>query len=214
MDSFQKSIFQTLVYADIFSYPLTFDQLKKFLITSKKIDFGIDDISKAKGVLKREKYFFLKGRSGIVKGRVKRERYAREKTKIAQKTARILKLIPFIKMVGITGNLAMKNTDQRDDIDFLIITSKDRLWLSRFLVVFLLEFLGKRRHPRDKEVKNKICLNMFLDEDHLKIPQKEQNLFSAHEVLQFKPLWQRGNIYDDFLNQNQWVKKFLANWKS
>jgi len=214
MDSFQKSILQTLVYADIFSYPLTFDQLKKFLITPKKIDFDITDIGDIKGVSKRGNYFFLKGRSGIIKERVKRERYAREKIKIAQKTARLLKLIPFIKMVGITGNLAMKNTDQGDDIDFLIVTSKNRLWLSRFLVVFLLELLGRRRHPRDKEVKDKICLNMFLDEGHLMISKKEQNLFSAHEVLQFKSLWQRGNIYDDFLNQNQWVKKFLANWKS
>lgn len=214
MDSFQKSIFKTLVYADIFSYPLTFDQLKKFLITSKKTDFDITDINKIKGILKRENYFYLKGRSEILKKRVKKERYAKEKIKIAQKTARLLKLIPFIKMVGITGNLTMKNTSRDDDIDFLIVTGKNRLWLSRFLVVFLLELLRKRRHPGEKEVKDKICLNMFLDEDNLKIPKKEQNLFSAHEILQFKPLWQRGNIYDDFLNQNQWVKEFLANWKN
>jgi len=213
MDSFQKSIFKTLVYADIFSYPLTFDQLKKFLITSKKTDFNITDL-KMKGILKRKNYFFLKGRPKIIKERVKKEKYAKKKIKIAQKTARLLKLIPFIKMVGVTGNLAMKNTSKDDDIDFLIITSRNRLWLSRFLVVCLLELLGKRRHPKEKEVKDKICLNMFLDEDNLKIPQKEQNLFSAHEVLQFKPLWQRANIYDDFLNQNQWVKKFLANWKN
>jgi len=214
MDSFQKSIFKTLIYADIFSYPLTFDQLKKFLITPKKIDFDITDINKIKGILKKKNYFFLKGRSEIIRERVKKERYAREKIKIAQKTARLLKLIPFIKMVGVTGNLAMKNTLENDDIDFLIVTSKNRLWLSRFLVVCLLELLGKRRHPKEKEVKDKICLNMFLDEDNLRIPKKEQNLFSAHEVLQFKPLWQRGNIYDDFLNQNQWVKKFLVNWKN
>lgn len=214
MDSFQKSIFKTLIYADIFSYPLTFDQLKKFLITSKKTDFDIADINKIGWISKRKNYFFLKGRSEIIKDRVKKERYAKKRVKIAQKIARLLKLIPFIKMVGITGNLAIKNTSRDDDIDFLIVTSKNRLWLSRFLVVFLLELLGRRRHPKEKKVKDKICLNMFLDEDNLKIPKKEQNLFSAHEILQFKPLWQRGNIYGDFLNQNQWIKKFLANWKN
>ena len=74
MDSFQKSIFKTLIYADIFSYPLTFDQLKKFLITPKKIDFDITDINKIKGILKKKNYFFLKGRSEIIRERVKKER--------------------------------------------------------------------------------------------------------------------------------------------
>ena len=161
MDSFQKSIFKTLIYADIFSYPLTFDQLKKFLITPKKIDFDITDINKIKGILKKKNYFFLKGRSEIIRERVKKERYAREKIKIAQKTARLLKLIPFIKMVGVTGNLAMKNTSENDDIDFLIVTSKNRLWLSRFLVVCLLELLGKGDIQKKKKLKIRFALICF-----------------------------------------------------
>ncbi|MEK6845849.1 MAG: hypothetical protein AABY26_03765, partial [Nanoarchaeota archaeon] len=56
-----------------------------------------------------------------------------------------------------------------------------------------------------------ICLNMFVDEDHLEIPQKEQDLFSAHEVVQMKPLFDRENTYKKFLITNQWVKKYLQN---
>jgi len=126
---------------------------------------------------------------------------------------RVLRLIPFIKMVAVTGNLAMRNANQEDDIDFLIITQRKRLWLSRFLAVVLLELLGKRRRPEEKEVKDKICLNMFLDEDHLEMSEKQQNLFSAHEILQLKSLYEKDKFYDKFLDQNRWVKKFLANWK-
>jgi len=126
---------------------------------------------------------------------------------------RVLRLIPFIKMVAVTGNLAMRNANQEDDIDFLIITQRKRLWLSRFFAVVLLELLGKRRRPEEKEVKDKICLNMFLDEDHLEMSEKQQNLFSAHEILQLKSLYEKDDFYDKFLDQNRWVKKFLANWK-
>jgi hypothetical protein len=54
---------------------------------------------------------------------------------------------------------------------------------------------------------------MFLDEDHLEIPEKEQDLFSAHEVCQLKPIWSKDNVYQEFITQNQWYQKFLPNWK-
>ena len=213
MDTLQKSILKTVVYADVFDYPLTFEQLKKFLITPQKRNFSLRDIEKGQIVHKGD-YFFLKDRQKIVEIRQNKERYCQKKLRVAQKIAHLLKIVPFLKMVAVTGNLAMGNADQDDDIDFLVVTARGRLWLSRFLVVVLIEILGKRRHPKETQVKDKICLNMFLDEDHLKIPKKEQNLFSAHEILQLKPLWQKDNLYQKLLKQNQWVERFLGNWKN
>ena len=54
---------------------------------------------------------------------------------------------------------------------------------------------------------------MFLDERHLQIPKKEQDLFSAHEVCQLKVIWEKDGIYQKFLKENQWVRQFLPNWK-
>lgn len=116
-------------------------------------------------------------------------------------------------MVAVTGNLAMDNAEKNDDIDLLIVTARKRLWLTRLLTNFLVEIVANRRRPNDKEVKDKICLNMFLTEDHLKIPLKEQNLFTAHEVCQLKLLWQRKNSYQKFIQKNLWSQKFLPNWK-
>jgi hypothetical protein len=105
----------------------------------------------------------------------------------------------------------MENVDKNDDIDLLIVTAKKRLWLTRVLAIFLTELLGCRRRPKDKQVADKICLNMFLDEDYLAVPKNEQDLFSAHEVVQFKLLWERDNCYQKFLKANLWVKNYLAN---
>lgn len=131
------------------------------------------------------------------------------KWSIARKAGRLLLCIPSVKFVGVTGGLAMRNADARDDIDIFIITSGRTLWISRLLATILLDIVGWRRKPGEKHVSDKICLNMFMDEDNLCIPKDEQDLFSAHEVLQTEPIWSKGNIYKEFLHANSWVRKYL-----
>jgi len=213
----KKAILQTLVYADIFDYPLTTEELYRFLITPKTLSFFVFKknlekiIRHDKLIKKKGKYFFLKGREKIVTVRQKRKFWSQKKIKIAKKVSRCLKIIPWMKLVGITGALAMKNADKDDDIDLLIVTAKNRLWLTRVLAVFLVELVGRRRRPKDVDVADKICLNMFLDEDHLALPKNERDLFSAHEVVQLKLLWERSGCYRKFLKANLWVKNYLAN---
>jgi len=211
----KKAVLSTLAYADIFDYPLKKEEIWRFLLSD--IRYQILDVSKGlkelPEVSQKNNFYFLKEREHLVLLRKKRERWSRKKLKIAKQVARCLKLIPTIKMVAVTGALAMENSNENDDIDLLIITSKSRLWLTRFLTVILLELVANRRHPADKEVKDKICLNMFLDEGHLEVPKKEQDLFSAHEVCQLKVLWDKNGIYQKFLKANLWSKKYLANWK-
>ncbi len=116
-------------------------------------------------------------------------------------------------MVAVTGALAMENSNKEDDIDLMIVASKNRLWLARLLTILLIELVADRRRPQDSQVKDKICLNMFLDEAHLALPKKERDLFSAHEVYQMKVLWEKEGIYQKFLKENLWARKFLPNWK-
>jgi len=213
----EKEILQTLIYADIFDYPLSASEVWKFLISQRKT--RAKDVQKMLGWMSTDlkligaddKYFFLKGRKEIVQTRKKREFWSRPKIKLAEKIAGILRKIPWVEFIGISGALAMKNAREEDDIDLFLITQKKRLWLTRFLAVVIVEFLGRRRRPQDKEVSDKICLNMFLDEDHLSLPEKERDLFSSHEVIQVKPLWQKNDYYQEFLRANLWVRNYLAN---
>jgi len=219
MEKLQKAILKTLAYADVFGYPLISKELYRFLIADEvfsSVSFRrafMRIVANEKQIDTNGEYFFLRGKKEVVVLRKKREGWSREKLEIAQKVANWLKIIPTIKMVAITGALAMNNSDKEDDIDLLIVTSKNRLWLTRFLTVLLVELVANRRRPGDKDVEDKICLNMFLDEDHLEIPEKEQDLFSAHEVCQLKPIWSKDNVYQEFITQNQWYQKFLPNWK-
>lgn len=162
----------------------------------------------------KEGFFFLKGKENLISLRQQREKYFAKKKAIAVKIANRLKIIPTIKMIAITGNLSMKNSDQNDDIDFLIICISGFLWTTRILATLFLDILGKRRKPRDSSFKNKICLNMYLDENHLKLPLKKQSLFSGHEIAQILPIYQKENLYKRFLKDNSWINTFLPGVKT
>ena len=214
----KKAILRTLAYADIFAYPLTIREIERFLITPRKVDQNkiqkeLDQMKKKRSVCFKGGYYFLAGREGIIATRRKKERFSQDKLKKVRRVARWLRLIPTVKLVGATGSLAMRNADLEDDLDLLIVSSQDRLWLTRLLVIFLVELVDQRRKPRDKNVKDKVCLNMFLAEDHLKVPQKEQDLYSAHEVVQLMVLEEKDGCYQKFIGANLWSKKYLANWK-
>lgn len=211
----ERAILQTLCYHDIFDYPLTLEEIHRFLIGKEA------SLKKLKSIISHQSsiinhnngFYFLKGRKHLVELRKKREEYGKKKLLIAKKIIRFLRLIPTIKMIAITGALAVNNVKEEDDIDFLIVASKNRLWLTRIQAVLLIELFASRPQLDKGRLQDAICLNIFLDENHLQIPREKQNLFVAHELVQMKLLWQKDNVYQKILKENQWVKKFLPNWK-
>ena len=212
----EQAIMATLVYFDIFDYPLTIDEIARWLPLS--IDFtrsrllGLTKELAKKGFLaQKEGFYFLSGQGKIVLKRKENKEASGLKLKIARKIARILIKVPGVLLVGLTGNLAMMDAQESDDIDLLIITRRDKIWTARFLTVLLLEILGQRRRPKSKRIKDKICLNLFLDEAHLQFEKNRQDLYIAHEILQMRPLAEKENIYQRFLETNVWVKDFLPN---
>lgn len=226
------SHFLAVCYADIFDYPLKEDELEKwqissFVIARSPATRGDEAISKTKEMrwqrpdligthndnlcVTNDAYYRLPGREKIIKLRQQREKFSQQKLLIAQQVVKFLQKIPFIKLIAVTGALAMENSPKDDDIDLLIITEKNRLWLTRLLATITLELLRKRRHPQDKKFRNKVCLNMFLDEEYLLVPHKEQNLYTAHEICQVKPIYNQSQTYEKFMLANTWAGKYLPN---
>lgn len=198
----QKKLF-SLLYHNIFDYPLTSEELNKWLagnIISKKgvnIDFS-------------DGYYFLKGRKKLVKKRLNRARYSKKKFSIAQKKALLIAKIPTVKFIGITGSLAMNNCKIDSDIDFILVTKSHTLWITRlFVYLLLLITRTKVRHPNDSIENNKLCLNIWMDELNLKINKK--NIYTAHELAQIKPLVDKGNIFSELIYANSWILNYWPN---
>lgn len=212
----EKAILKTLVYASLFNYPLKAWEIHKWLIgkqaNTKDLEKGLIRLTKKGRVGFYQDHYFLDGRKKIVRERKGREKISARFFLKARLWAHVLKIIPWIKLIGVTGGLAVFNADKNDDIDFIVITSPNRVWLTRLLVIFLLDFFGVRRKVKMDAIQSrgKICTNLFLEET--KLAQANRNLFIAHEVLQMKVLWQREDIYSKYLTENSWAFGFLPNW--
>ncbi len=213
MTPLEKAIFATLSYADIFDYPLTENELWKYLIgiptNLHKFRNSLASLLNKKQILIKKKYYVLPKRSALVVKREQRERIALGKARIAKKVARLLAHIPSVNFVGISGALSMQNAPIEDDIDFFVITAPGMLWITRLLTTLLLDFLHLRRRPGETKYRNKICLNMYMDATKLTLPANERDLYSAHEIAQLKPLIDKHETHALFLNSNKWVKRFL-----
>lgn len=200
----RDAILATLAYADVFDYPLTRQELSRWLIRAGRPD--------TKTLQQKNGYYFLPGRSSIVARRKNLRVWQQAKWNIARRAARLLARIPSIHLVGVTGGLAMNNASREDDIDLFIVVKRGTLWTSRLAATILMDLMGLRRHPHEISVANKVCLNMFAST--LSIPPRERDLFSAHEVLQMEPVFDRAHTYKKFLQANRWVSTFLPNaWR-
>lgn len=203
-----QKILATVAYADIFNFPLTWDEVSYWGIggiQGKLRLFSYVDVKRHGSI----RYIFLKNRNSVVSLRTKRATIAVHKWNKIKFVMRFFLLIPTIKLIGVTGGLAMNNAKMSDDIDVFFVTSKQSMWITRLFVTILAECLGVRRKPEDGSVADKICLNMFMSENELELPRVEQDLFAAHEVLQMVPLWDAGGIYRKFLLANRWAVRFL-----
>jgi len=219
------SAFLALIYGDIFNYPLKEEEIEKFLIKNpkseiqnpKQIQNPNDKNSKQEHfepsnfIFKRHGYYCLKGREGIIEKRIEREQISKRKLQLTKKIVTILKYIPTIQLIGVSGSLAMLNADEDDDIDLFIIAKNKTLWITRLFVLFILQVFGVRRARNAKKTQDVVCTNMFIDETSLLLPKHMQNLYTAHEVIQMKPLFVREDMERKFLEANHWVQEYLPN---
>ena len=192
MKPLEVSIIATLCYHDLFDYPLNSKEIWRLLIqtpvgTSKKQKLNKNNfIQSLENLVKQDKisykklFYCLKNRENIINIRLHREKASQPKLNLVKKIITICSWLPWLKMVGITGALAMDNARKSDDIDLLIITQKNRLWLTRLIVTMVLEIIGRRRRPNHKNIKDKICLNLYLDEANWQLSKAKKNLFTAH----------------------------------
>lgn len=213
MKAISKSILQTIIYSDLFDYPLTKTDVWRYLISKKPVKFrtfdkGLNNISE---IQCKDRFYFLKGRESIIEKRIRREKESKKKILMAKKIIPFLSIIPTISFIGISGSVAMKNAEKNEDIDLFVITKKGTLWITRLLMIIILSIKGVLRRRCDKIVENKICLNMIIEETCLLMPKDRRNLYTAHEIVQLLPLLNRWKIYEKFLKVNKWVKKVLPN---
>lgn len=217
----RNNIVATIAYYDVFEYPLSAFEVWKYLldaeyfedkcdvsVTLEEIVAELERLTRKsigrKGAEEYRGFYYLPGRKKLVTERIRRNKLAVFKMKHLRSVVKLLRFIPYVRMVGVTGRLAMKNVWLGSDWDVLIVFKKGKIWTGRTLVTLVTQLLGKRRHRT--KIRDRVCLNYFLASDALEI--KTKDLFSANEYFFIFPLLDVGNTFHRFQLKNGWIRKF------
>lgn len=212
----KASLLKAIVYADIFDFPLNKEELYHFSVEEKaSTKRQFEDVLRLlrRSVAEKHGYFFLNGREGIVHSRQEREESSKKKLSLARILSVYMSVVPSVLFVGVTGGVAADNAEQNDDIDFIIITSRNALWPTRIVLLIILHLIGRRRAKNARVVSDMACLNLFLDESGMQLPESMRSLYTAHEIVQMRPLFSRSGTYDLFLEKNSWINTYLPQSK-
>jgi hypothetical protein len=203
--SLRRAILHTLAYADVFDYPLTACEVHRYLTGVKasyeEVSQALNEVDFWHGLLARtEPYFTLYRREAISQTRARRKSVSRRLWQDAKFYGRILAALPFVRMVAVTGSLAMENVNESGDIDYFIVTSCGRLWTCRamsLLIVHIAKLVGVT-----------LCPNYFVAKSALVL--SDRSLYAAHELVQMIPL-DGIEIYNEMRRLNGWTDEYLPN---
>ncbi len=125
----------------------------------------------------------------------------------------IIAMIPCVKGIAITGSAAFEYMPEDGDIDILIITDNNALFFSRMLIFIITSLYGGARRRRSSQVRDKLCVNVILEERQLKVPYPKRSIFSAREMVSMKKYYDAGSYIDKLKSINdRWVSSFLPNY--
>jgi hypothetical protein len=208
MQPLEEAILRTILYADVFNFPMRIEEIHHFLLNSYAVSQPqIAQLIQQSPILRQHveqnqaPYYVLRGRSELIAVRTERERASQKLWPQAVYWGRWLARLPFVRMVAITGALAVHNAaHEDDDLDFILVTQANRVWTARALAILLVRI--------GKVFRVTICPNYVVAETNL--AQSRRDTFMAHEVVQMIPLYGHPT-YNQFRADNRWVEEQLAN---
>jgi predicted nucleotidyltransferase len=205
LSDLKRNILATLAYFDLFSYPLTLDEVYLFLPGKySQEDFGyvLRSLVIDRRIYNFDKYYTLRNDPFLAERREKGNAKAKDMMVTAKKVCDLMIRFPYVRGIAISGSLSKNFADEDSDIDLFIITQKNRLWVARSIMHLFkkLTFLVKKEHY--------FCMNYYIDEQDLEIHEK--NVYTATEVATLIPL-NGDTIFEQFFAANGWTREYLPN---
>src|SRR6185503_10573665 len=176
------AVLAAIVYADLFDYPLTLGELTRYQIGSRlstgQIAGMLATDPRLDGNLAHEKgYYSLAGRRSLARTRLERERRSAKLWPRAAVYSRWISRLPYVRMVAVTGALAVNNVGTLPDIDLLVVARAGRVWLCRRALIMCVRVA--RLFGDD------LCPNYIISDQSLDLDQRD--FFTAHELAQMVP---------------------------
>ena len=210
-----RNIIATITYYDVLDFPMTAFEIWRHMVYApaqqQQSDvWTLGDVcavmhgNDIKTFVEEDQGFYvLRGRKQLIKKRQRRDLLSTKKIKKLRRYVFWLRVVPFVRMIALTGRLSYKNGDDDSDLDVLVVCAHGHIWMGRFLMTMMTQFMGVRRHG-DKHA-DRVCLNYYITDASLEVPTKD--LYAAHEYSFITPLYGR-DVFVRFMKANQWIKKY------
>ena len=208
----QQSIIRTLAFFDLFSQPLTVQEVYRFLYCPPSgvvLADVVRELEHASYVTKLDGVYALKNGRATMRSRGEHQRQYIQKMKRAKRATSLISLVPFVRAVFVCNTVGFGVPTEQSDIDIVVITKDKTVFLTRFLVTMLLSITGFRRHGR--QVKNKVCLSFYLTESSLSLQSLaiERDIYLQYWIVLLIPIYDPQQIHARMLVDNAWVNETL-----
>lgn len=200
----ETGVIRTLLYFDIFHYPLTLEEIIRFHPQESSREDIVHAISQLRNklvVFKLDSFYSLHPNNAFVQRRRAGNELAKKRLKTARKFSWLISRFPFVRAIMISGSLSKDYMEAGSDIDYFIITEPGRLWLTRGLLALFKRFFLLNSHKF-------FCTNYLIDSQSLEI--EEKNIYTAMETTTLIPVYGKV-LYEKFVTKNQWTKNHLPN---
>ncbi len=214
-----NNFLETLSYFDVQDHPLTFLELLRFHLhpqskpviseNSGQLNDDLQNLIEQGQVATMYGYYFLPGRAEIARKRWRNNVYSTPRLKRATKYLEKTRHVPFIAAAALSGSEALNNSKHGSDIDILVLTEKNRIWLGRFFLTLYFQMTGWRRHGN--LVADRFCLNHYVEKN--KTLLNDQNLYTAIEYLSLIPFFGADEIYQFQEKNLPWIGEYLQSPK-
>lgn len=203
-DTTDRSVYATVSYADVFDMPIELGHLHRFLIGTSsslvEVSMAVDSLVGQNRLGRRGDLVHLAGRDEVLDVYDERSVRARAMWHDAEEWGRRIGRVPFVRMVAVTGGLAVDSVAGHDDIDYFIVVRPRRLWLTRLMILVLARVAARR----DVELcPNFIVTTRALDMD-------ERSLYVARELAQMVVIV-GGDVCRTVRRSNTWMFDHLPN---
>ena len=147
------------------------------------------------------------------------DQYYENQKELTRKWARVdryfgwLTALPFVRNISVINSLALGTADSDSDIDFFVITKRQRLYTVRSIIIVLFRLLGV--YKTRQKIKDKFCFGFFVTPKNLNFEPlliKPQDPYLLFWMCSMRPLF-GGKYYWQLMQENQWLTGYFPNFK-
>lgn len=199
-------------------YPLSIGQIRRMLPMSVTEADLVEHIEKMTSLhyvslYKTQPWYTIREYEITFRRRGERGETSKKKRPILERFLQYLCVCPCISTVVLTGSLALDNAKESDDIDLMIITAPNTMFLCRLYAFLLAKILGLARKRHVETHQDTMCINVWIDGSDLVVPASKMSVYGAREIVNAQVIVDANHIFDKFIDQNRWIHEKLPNWE-